>query len=61
MPKKQSDDLTREDDEKQQTDKGLTIPVPERDEFYKNLDKLTPPAEQPERSEPTPRRTRRAR
>ena len=32
MPRKQSDDLTRKGDKKQQTDEGLTIPVPERED-----------------------------
>ena len=61
MPKKASEDYTRKGDKKQRTDKGLTIPVPKRGEFFGNLGKLTPPAEQPERSEPEQRRTRRAR
>jgi hypothetical protein len=60
MPKKASDDLSRKGEPKQRTKKGLTIPVPERDEFYENLGKLTPPAAPPERSEPKQRRTRRA-
>lgn len=61
MPKKASDDLSRKGERKQRTEKGLTIPFPTREDFYGNLDKLTPPAEQPERSEPKQRRTRRAR
>jgi hypothetical protein len=60
MPKKASDDLTRKGDKKQRTDKGLTIPVPKRDDFLRDLGKVTPPAEQPERSEQEQRRTRRA-
>lgn len=59
MPKKASEDYTRKGDKKQRTDKGLTIPVPKRDEFFGNLDKLTPPAEQPEESESKQHRTRR--
>jgi hypothetical protein len=59
MPKKQSDDLTREGDKKQRTDKGLTIPVPEREDFLRNLGKVAPPASQPEESAKGQRRTRR--
>jgi len=54
MPKKQSDDLTREGDEKQRTDKGLTIPVPKRKDFLRDLGKVAP---RPEESEQEPRRT----
>jgi hypothetical protein len=60
MPKKQSDDLTRKGDKKQRTDKGLTIPVPEREDFLRNLGKVAPPATQPEESEKEPHRKRRA-
>jgi hypothetical protein len=58
MPKKASEDLTQEGDEKQRTKTGLTIPVPKRDEFFGDLGKAAPTA-QPEESEPTPRRKRR--
>lgn len=58
MPKKQSDDLSRKGEEKQRTDKGLTIPVPEREDFFRDLGKVAPTAP-PEESEPAPRRTRR--
>ena len=55
MPKKASDDLTQEGDEKQTTDKGLKIPVPERSDFLRNMRKVAP---KPEESEPEPHRTR---
>lgn len=56
MPKKASDDLTREGDEKQETDKGLTIPVPERSDFLHNLRKVAPkPAESGKEPHRTPR------
>ena len=32
----------------QTTDKGLTIPVPSRDEFLRNLEKVAPKPEPPE-------------
>jgi hypothetical protein len=32
-----------EDKPKQATEKGLEIPVPKRDEFFKNLDKVSKP------------------
>jgi hypothetical protein len=57
MPKKQSNDLTREGDEKQRTKKGLKIPVPKRDDFLRDLGKVAP---RPEESEREPRRTDRA-
>jgi hypothetical protein len=60
MPKKQSDDLTRKGDKKQRTDKGLTIPIPDREDFLRNLGKVAPPATQPEESEKEQRRKRRA-
>ena len=42
MPKKASDDLACEGDEKQTTEKGLRIPVPEREDFLGNLGKAAP-------------------
>jgi hypothetical protein len=36
MPRKKQP-LTREGEPKQQTDKGLEIPVPKRDEFFRGL------------------------
>ena len=54
MPKKQSEDYTREGDKKQRTDKGLTIPVPKRDDFLRNMRKVAP---KPEESEQEPSRT----
>jgi hypothetical protein len=50
MPKKQSDDLSRKDEPSQTTEEGLVIPVPKRDEFFGNLEKVAPKAERPERS-----------
>lgn len=38
MPK-QSDDLSREGEQSQKTDKGLEIPVPKRRSFFDNLRK----------------------
>lgn len=61
MPKKQSEDYTRKGDEKQRTGKGLTIPVPKRDDFLRDLDKVAPPVTQPEESGSEQRRTRRER
>lgn len=40
MPK-ESDDLTREGDEKQETKKGLKIPVPTRDQISSALRKAS--------------------
>ena len=54
MPKKASDDLTREGDEKQTTDEGLTIPVPKRKDFLRDLGKVAP---KPEESEKERRQT----
>ena len=54
MPKKASDDLTQPGDEKQETDKGLTIPVPERKDFLRDLGKVAP---KPRESEQEQRRT----
>lgn len=54
MPKKASDDLSRKGEPKQETDKGLTIPVPEKRDFLRDLRKLAP---KPEESEPEQRRT----
>jgi hypothetical protein len=48
MPKKQSEDYTREGDEKQRTDKGLTIPVPDRKDFLRNMRKVAPTREESE-------------
>jgi hypothetical protein len=59
MPKKQSEDYTRKGDKKQRTDKGLTIPVPKRDDFFRDLGKGAPKADQPEESGSSQRRTRR--
>ncbi len=42
MPKKSSDDLSEEGEPKQETDKGLTIPVPKRDDFLRDLGKVAP-------------------
>jgi hypothetical protein len=58
MPKKASDDLTQEGDEKQRTDEGLTIPVPERKDFLRDLRKVAP---KPEESDPEQHRTHRER
>lgn len=33
------------DQQTQRTKTGVEIPVPERDEFFQNLEKLAPPAE----------------
>ena len=41
MPKKSSDDLSREGEPSQTTDKGLEIPVPERKELFGFLDRVT--------------------
>ncbi len=54
MPKKQSDDLSRKGEPKQETDKGLKIPVPKRSEFLRDLGKVAP---KPEESEKEPRQT----
>jgi len=56
MPKKQSDDLSRKGEPKQETDKGLTIPVPERSDFLRDLGKVAP---KPRGSEKGQRRTHR--
>ena len=56
MPKKQSDDLSRKGEAKQKTEKGLTIPVPERDDFLRDLGKVAP---KPGESEQGRHRTRR--
>jgi hypothetical protein len=54
MPKKQSEDYTRKGDKKQRTDKGLTIPVPKREDFMRDLGKVAP---KPAESEPEQRQT----
>ncbi len=41
MPKKSSDDLSREGEPSQTTEKGLEIPVPERKELFGFLDRVT--------------------
>lgn len=46
MPK-QSDDLTREGDEKQVTRKGLKIPVPSRDQISSALRKASRKSDEP--------------
>jgi hypothetical protein len=51
MPKKQSDDLTRKDDKKQRTNKGLTIPVPERENFLRDLGKVAPKPRESEKEQ----------
>lgn len=38
MPKR-SDDLSREGEQSQETEKGLRIPVPKKSEFFENLRK----------------------
>ncbi|MEX0833418.1 MAG: hypothetical protein WD276_06040 [Actinomycetota bacterium] len=56
MPKKQSkEDYSRKGDKSQRTDKGLKIPVPDKDDFLRALGKAAP---KPEESEKEPRRTR---
>jgi hypothetical protein len=55
MPKKSSDDLSREGEPKQKTEKGLTIPVPKRKDFLRDLGKVAPTP--PEESEKEPRQT----
>ena len=57
MPKKASEDYTRKGDKKQRTDKGLTIPVPKRDDFLRDLGKVAPKTEEPARSGSKQRRT----
>lgn len=52
MPK-QSDDLTQEGDEAQETESGLTIPVPTRDQISSALRKASQP-EEPEGEPPHP-------
>jgi len=59
MPKKASDDLSRKDEPKQRTKGGLTIPVPERAEFFGGLDRAATKADQPTGSAKGKRRTRR--
>lgn len=54
MPKKASDDLSRKGEPKQETDKGLKIPVPKRGDFLRDLGKAAP---KPGESEKEPRRT----
>ena len=56
MPKKQSEDYTAEGEEGQETEKGLTIPVPDRKDFLDNLRKVAPTAP-PQESEQEQRRT----
>ena len=36
--------------ETEQTPKGLTVPVPKRSEFFKNLEKAAEPEKPPEKS-----------
>ena len=55
MPKKASDDLARKGDKKQRTGKGLTIPVPERKNFLRDLGKVAP---KPQESEQEQHQTR---
>jgi hypothetical protein len=52
MPK-QSDDLSREGEPKQETEKGLTIPVPKKGVFDRLLGKAAEkrPEERPSQSE----------
>ncbi len=44
-------DDKREREETQTTQNGLEIPVPERDDFLRNLRKTAPPAPEPERDD----------
>lgn len=57
MPK-QSDDFTREGDEAQETESGLTIPVPTRDQISSALRKASqkqePQDEAPHPESPAP-------
>ena len=61
MPKKASDDLSREGEPTQETAEGLSIPIPEREDFFRDLGKVAPKAEpeEPARSGSKRRRTRR--
>jgi hypothetical protein len=51
MPKKASDDLSRKGEPKQETDKGLTIPVPKREDFLRDLGKAAPKPRESERGQ----------
>ena len=46
MVDKRSKRLTREGEPSQTTDKGLEIPVPERDQFFSDLDKASKTADE---------------
>lgn len=54
MPDKKQDPLTRKGEPSQKTDKGLEIPVPEREEFFRGLRKAAKP------NRPKPSRSDRA-
>jgi hypothetical protein len=61
MPKKSSDNLAREGEPSQTTDKGLEIPVPERGELFGFLDRVIRKAEPSPRSGRGKRRPSRGR
>jgi hypothetical protein len=47
MPRKSSDDLTREGEPSQKTEHGMEIPVPTRDELFSVLDRAIRKSEEP--------------